>query len=76
MPCAKVLGKKFSLRKHALCKLTIYITEGVIPGRLFQGDAEHMVKWAPPNHSWPTIRNLIYAVRSSGHEDLAVKLQN
>ena len=34
------------------------------------------LKWAPPNHSWPTTHNLICAVQSGGHEDLAVKLQN
>ena len=34
------------------------------------------LKWAPPNHPWPTIQDLVDAVRNSGHEDLAVKLQN
>jgi len=34
------------------------------------------LKWAPPNHSWPTIHNLIQAVQSSGHENLTVELQN
>ena len=33
------------------------------------------LKWAPPNHPWPTIQDLVDAVRRSGHEDLAVKLQ-
>ena len=34
------------------------------------------LKWAPPNHPWPTIWDLVDAVRQSGHEDLAVKLEN
>ena len=34
------------------------------------------LKWAPPTHPWPTIQDLVDAVRNSGHEDLAVKLQN
>ena len=33
------------------------------------------LKWAPPNHPWPTIQDLVDAVQRSGHEDLAVKLQ-
>ena len=30
------------------------------------------LKWAPPNHSWPTIEALAIALRSSGHEDMYV----
>lgn len=33
------------------------------------------LKWAPPNHSWPTIEALAIALRSSGHEDLAFNLR-
>ena len=29
------------------------------------------LKWAPPNHHWPTITALEGAVRDSGHESLA-----
>lgn len=49
------------------------IVEGV-PG-YFREMLSRWLSWAPPNHSWPTIHNLIHAVRKSGFEDLAVKLQ-
>ena len=31
------------------------------------------LKWAPPIHLWPTVENLTVAVRSSGHEGLAIQ---
>ena len=32
------------------------------------------LKWAPPNHSQPTLKALSDALQSSGHECLAVNL--
>ena len=46
-----------------------------VPG-YFREMLSTWLKWAPPNHPWPTIQDLVDAVRNSGHEDLAVKLQN
>ena len=31
------------------------------------------LKWAPPNHRWPTVGNLADAVQGSGHEGLAIQ---
>ena len=46
-----------------------------VPG-YFREMLSTWLKWAPPNHSWPTIQDLVDSVRRSGHEDRAVKLQN
>ena len=32
------------------------------------------LRWAPPNHLWPTIEALQLALQRSGHENLAVSL--
>ena len=32
------------------------------------------LRWAPPNHSWPTLETLAVALRSSGDEHLAANL--
>ena len=76
-PKWKEIGGKLNIKNSDLNiiehKLTL-IVEGVTG--YFREMLSMWLKWAPPNHSWPTIHNLIYAVRSSGHEDLAVKLQN
>ena len=32
------------------------------------------LRWAPPNHSWPTLEALQLALQRSGHENLAVSL--
>ena len=34
------------------------------------------LKWAPPNHCWPTIEALTVAVRNTRHESLAVNLKS
>jgi len=41
----------------------------------FRGMMSQWLKWAPPNHSWPTIEALAIALRSSGHEGLAFNLR-
>ena len=45
-----------------------------VPG-YFREMLSAWLKWAPPNHPWPTVQDLVDAVRQSGHEDLAVKVQ-
>jgi len=75
-PKWKEIGGKLNIKSSDLNIVEpTYIIEGVT-GYFREMLSILWLKWAPPNHSWPTIRNLIYAVRSSGHEDLAVKLQN
>ena len=34
------------------------------------------LNWAPPNHPWPTLEALEAALRSSGHERLALQLRS
>ena len=48
------------------------ITEG-LPG-YFREMLNQWLKWAPPNHSSPTLENLALVLRRSGHENLAVTL--
>ena len=50
------------------------ILEGV-PG-YFREMLSAWLKRAPPNHPWPTIQELVDAVQRSGHESLAVEVQN
>ena len=45
------------------------------PPGYFREMLSQWLKWAPPNHSLPTLESLAPALRSSGHEDLAVKLR-
>jgi len=33
------------------------------------------LKWAPPNHEWPTVTALATALQSCQQEDLAVNLR-
>ena len=57
---------------------TIERTPLLIPGgppAYFREMLSQWLKWAPPNHSLPTLESLAPALRSSGHEDLAVKLR-
>ena len=34
------------------------------------------LKWAPPNHPWPTIEALVVALQNNGQESLAVNLKS
>ena len=51
----------------------LLIPEG--PPGYFREILSQWLKWAPPNHSSPTLENLALALQSSGHEDLAVTLK-
>ena len=51
----------------------LLIPEG--PLGYFREMLSQWLKWAPPNHSLPTLESLVPALRSSGHEDLTVKLR-
>ena len=48
------------------------IAEG--PLGYFREMLSQWLKWAPPNHSSPTLENLAPALQTSGHENLAVTL--
>ena len=50
------------------------IPEG--PTGYFREMLSQWLKWAPPNHPWPTLEALETALRSSGHEDLALGLKS
>ena len=50
----------------------LLIPEGT-PG-YFREMLSQWLKWAPPNHPWPTLNTLAVALQSSGHECLAVNL--
>ena len=41
------------------------------PPGYFREMLSKWLKWAPPNHPWPTINALLFALRSNGHDDLA-----
>ena len=43
------------------------------PGH-FREMLSQWLKWAPPNHSWPTLEALQPALQRCGHENLAVNL--
>jgi len=49
------------------------ISEGVLG--YFREMLIQWLKLAPPNHLWPTVKALALALRSSGHESLAVNLK-
>ena len=51
------------------------------PSLFFEGTSAYFremlnqwLKWAPPNHPWPTLQALSVALQSIGHECLAVNL--
>ena len=50
------------------------IPEG--PTGYFRQMLSQWLKWAPPNHRWPTLEALETALRSSGHEKLAFQLRS
>ena len=57
---------------------TIERTPLLIPEGLtgyFREMLSRWLKWAPPNHSWPTLGTLGLALQRSGHEGLAVQLR-
>ena len=51
----------------------LLIPEG--PPGYFRVILSQWLKWAPPNHSFPTLENLAPALQSCGHENLAVTLR-
>ena len=52
----------------------LLIPEG--PTGYFREMLSQWLKWAPPNHPWPTLEALQAALRSSGHESLAFQLRS
>ena len=49
------------------------IPEG-LPG-YFREMLSQWLRWAPPNHSWPTLEALELVLQRSGHEGLALQLR-
>ena len=52
----------------------LLIQEGAIG--YFREMLSQWLKWAPPNHPLPTLEALVVALRTSGHESLAVNLKS
>ena len=52
----------------------LLIPEGT-PG-YFREMLSRWLRWAPPNHPWPTIEKLEMALQSSGQENLALQLRS
>ena len=46
------------------------------PSGYFREMLSQWLKWAPPNHDWPTVEALTLALQRNGHEDLAANLRS
>ena len=71
----KTVGLALGFLDHDLTIIEqkpLLIPEG--PLGYFRDMVSQWLKWAPPNHSSPTLENLAPALQRSGHENLAVKL--
>ena len=74
-PHWKAVGLALGFLDHEL--ITIEHTTLLIPEGLtgyFREMLSQWLKWAPPNHSWPTLEALRPALQSCGQEGLAVQL--
>ena len=72
-PHWKTVGLALGLLDHEL--ITIECTPLLIVEGLNGYFREMRLKWAPCNHSWPTLEALALALQSCGHEGLAVHLR-
>ena len=63
-----ILDSDLSIIQHNLGLLL----EG--PPGYFREMLSQWLKWAPPNHDWPTVEALILALQRNGHEGLAAKI--
>ena len=75
-PATPAVGLAVGFLDHELtiieCK-PLLIPEG--PTGYFREMLSQWLRWAPPNHSWPTLKALEAVLQRSGHEGLAVKLR-
>ena len=75
-PQWKAVGLALGFLDHELtiieCK-PLLIAEGLTG--YFREMLSQWLKWAPPNHSQPSLKALKPALQKSGHEELAVKLR-
>jgi len=74
-PQWKAVGLALGFLDHELTiieRTPLLIPEG--PTGYFREMLSQLLRWAPPNHSWPTLKALQPALQQSGHEGLAVKL--
>ena len=75
-PHWKTVGLALGFLDHVLT--TIECTPLLIPEGstgYFREMLSQWLRWAPPTHSWPTLKALELALQKSGHERLAVKLR-
>ena len=74
-PQWKAVGLALGFLDHELTiieRTPLLIPEGLTG--YFREMLSQWLKWAPPNHSWPTLKALQPALQSCGHEGLAVQL--
>ena len=75
-PQWRTIGGSLGILDHDLNIIQhspMLISEGVLG--YFREMLIQWLKLAPPNHLWPTVKALALALRSSGHESLAVNLK-
>ena len=72
-PHWKTIGLALGFLDHELNIIEHkHVPEGVTG--YFREMLSQWLKWAPSNHSWPTLEALQPALQKSGHEGLAVNL--
>ena len=75
-PHWKTVGLALGFLDHKLITIErtpLLIAEGL--NGYFREMLSQWLKWAPPNHSQPTLEALALALQRSGHEGLAVHLR-
>lgn len=74
-PQWKTVGLALGFLNHELTAIEnkpLLVLEG--DTGYFRALLSQWLKWAPPNHSFPTTEALAVALQRSGHEDLAFQL--
>ena len=75
-PQWKAVGLALGFLDHELTIIEctpLLIPDG--PTGYFREMLSQWLRWAPPNHSWPTLNALEAVLQRSGHEGLTVKLR-
>ena len=68
--CLGLLHSDLTIIQHS----PLLISEGTTG--YFREMLSQWLKWAPPNHTLPTLEALVVALQNSGHESLAVNLKS
>ena len=74
-PHWKAVGLALGFLDHEITiieRIPLLIPEGLTG--YFREMLSQWLKWAPPNHSWLTLKALQPALQNFGHEELAVQL--